>query len=901
MNSLMGKQWKKFYDNKQPMLPYQKSIEDTLSELHSSINGISESNAVKRLHTYGENTIEEAKATSLVRIFLNQFTSPLIIILLIAMGTTWFFEEYKDTIVIGIAVFGNALLGFFQEMNAERSMNALKKLLVPQALVIREGQDVQISATKLVPGDIVLLTSGSKVPADLRLIEINDLTIDESALTGESLPAKKGIHTISKDNLTPGDQVNIAFMGTSVVRGRGMGVVVETGKKTILGSIASQVASVEKTLTPLQEKMNRFSQFIVGMVLVGITLIFITGLIKGIPVSRLIFDVIAVAVAAIPEGLPIVVTIAMAIGIQRMSKKNTIIRTLPSVETLGSTTVICSDKTGTLTKNEMTVKKLFDGLQVYDVEGEGYDNNGSITLENKVIKQPHDGLLQLLKIGAVCNETRIVKKNNTYVINGDPTEAALIVSAEKAGMSHEKLLHEFKETAILPFESGRNFMATINHINGEKFLFVKGSPEVVAKLCTKAENGTIKEYMDSARSFGQNGLRVLAMAFRKIPESFELTEKNVNGLTFCGLQGMMDPPRAEVIAAIKDCQEAGIRVIMITGDHADTARSIGTMIGICKEDSLALSGEDLLQLSDAELFKKVEEVSVFARVAPEQKLRIVNQLMKRGEIVAVTGDGVNDAPALKAAHIGIAMGKSGTDVAKEAANMVVKNDNFASIFQAVYEGRVVFENIRKAVVFLIPTGFASIIVIIVSMLLGVPTPFLPVQLLWINLVASGIQDIALAFEPGDKHVLKQPPRNHTEGIMSRSLLHRTILVGIVISIGVLFVYTSSLEKGLDISLAQTMAVTTMVFFQFFQVWNSRSEKESIFTTDPFSNKFLFFGLTASVLAHIAVLYIPALEWLFSMQPLNFAQWSVVLLTASTVICVVEIHKSILRYMEKLKR
>lgn len=882
-------------------MEFYKLTHDAIFEhLHTAEKGLSEKEARRRLEVHGLNVIEETEGRGLLGIFLSQFKSPLIFILLIAGIMTYLFEEYKDTIVIAIAVLSNAIIGFLQEFNAERSIKSLKNMLVPKAVVLRDYDEVEINAEKLVPGDVVIMTAGSKVPADMRLLSAAELTVDESSLTGESLAVDKAPHALTRDNLTPGDQKNMVFMGTTILKGHAVGVVVQTGKHTVLGSIALRVSTVDIAKTPLQIKMNRFAQFVSGVVLTGVVLIFGAGIWTGLPSKELFFQVIAVAVAAIPEGLPIVVTIAMAIGIQRMAKKNTIIRTLPSVETLGSTTVICSDKTGTLTQNQMTVEKIFDGKHVYEVDGTGYDTKGSISHDGIKLKKPHDGLLTILKIGVLCNESILVHKGERITVNGDPTEAALIISAAKAGIHQEKIQSEIPLLQMIPFQSGKNYMATLHEIEGEKYMYVKGSPEALVALSEKGENTSTKEYLSQAEQMAKDGLRVLGMAYKKLPKSTKtISDKDIMGLIFCGIQGMMDPPRREAMSAVKSCQKAGIRVIMITGDHAVTAKAIGAMIGICEHTSPVITGVELEKMSDADLYSHVESVSVFARVSPEHKLRIVQQLMKRGEVVAVTGDGVNDAPALKAAHIGIAMGRSGTDVAKEAANMVIRDDNFASIFKAVYEGRVVFDNIRKAVAFLIPTGFAAIITILVTILIGVPSPYLAVQLLWINLVASGIQDIALAFEPGDRHILRQPPRSPNEGIMSRVLLHRSFLVGIVISVGVLFVYFFALQRGVDLDVARTMAVTTMVFFQFFQVWNSRSEKESIFTMNPLSNEFLFVGLIGSFLAHLLVLYHPALEWLFSMRPLDVMQWVQILAVASTIIIVVEIDKALRRKAEKV--
>ena len=877
------------------MEPYKLSIKELLFHLKTNEKGLSINEAEKRLKLHGLNLVQERGIKNPLLIFLHQFTNPLILILVLAGIVTFLLKEFKDTMVIAIAVMSNALIGFFQEFTAEKKMHALKSMLAPKVISIRDGEETEILAKNLVKGDIVLLSAGNKVPADMRLIEGNDISVDESALTGESVTVEKSIHALFKENLVPADQKNMLFMGTVVVKGSGVGVITQTGTKTVLGGIAEKVATVTDAKTPLQIKMDRFAIFISAIVLFGILIIFTTGIMKNLPIEQLFLQAIAVAVAAVPEGLPIVVTIAMAIGIQRMAKKNTVIRSLPSVETLGSTTVICSDKTGTLTKNQMTVEALFDGNYEYQVTGTGYESSGDILKNGKKIEKPHDGLRNVLRIGVMCNESVLYKKNGSTLVNGDPTEGALIIAAKKADI-HQNILYDLHHKIdILPFNSGQNFMACIYEIDGEHILMAKGSPEEIAGRSIESDNSTIDKHLEIAEKFAGKGLRVLAMAYKIVPKNItNIKPEDCQQMIFAGLQGMMDPPRPDAKTSIQSCQKAGIRVIMITGDHTITAKAIGSYLGICSPKSQVVNGSELEQMSDRDLFNKVQEVSVFARVSPNHKLRIVEQLMKHGEIVAVTGDGVNDAPALKAAHIGIAMGKTGTDVAKEASDMVLRDDNFASIFKAVYEGRVVFENIRKAVAFLIPIGFSAIITLFITTILGLPTPFLPAQLLWINLVASGIPDLSLAFEPGDKQILDKPPRKRGEGIMSKILLQRSILVGLLISMGVVIVFIMSLNNGLSLETGRTMAVTTMVLFQFFQVLNARSETVSIFKISIFSNKFLLFGLLGSAIAHILVLHIPAFEWLFSMTPLSFLQWVLIIIMASSVIIAVETDKALRR-------
>ncbi|HEX9911197.1 MAG TPA: HAD-IC family P-type ATPase, partial [Desulfatiglandales bacterium] len=765
---------------------------------------------------------------------------------------------------------------------------------------LREGKEKEIPSEDLVPGDIVLLASGGKVPADLRLFKTTELKIEEAALTGESVPVEKRPRPIQEENLTPGDQTNMAFMGTIVVNGRGRGIVVETGSKTVLGQIAREVKELSVTQTPLQQKIVKFAHFIGILVLGSAVAISILGLFLDMTIAEIFKIAVAASVAAVPEGLPVVVTITMAIGISRMAKRNAIIRKLPAVETLGSTTVICSDKTGTLTKNEMTVKVIYDGHHSYEVTGSGYEPKGEILHEWEPCDAATlEGICGVVRIGMLCNESNIVEQDGEFRVDGDPTEGALIVSAMKAGLIPEEEKTRYQQLSIVPFESERGFMATLHQHEHQRLIFVKGAPEKVLEMCTESASGNPfdrAKALEMAEHFARDGMRVLAMAYQEVPDDLpELTHQHVEGnLIFAGMQGMIDPPRPEAIEAVKGCREAGIRVAMITGDHAVTASAIGEMFGIARQRSEVLTGRELETMSDDDLFGRVKDVSVYARVSPQHKLRIVQQVMKHGEVVAVTGDGVNDAPALKAAHIGVAMGKTGTDVAREAADMVITDDNFASIFHAVGEGRVVFDNIRKVTLFLIPTGFAAIVSILVAMVLDIPFPYVAAQLLWINLVTNGLQDVALAFEPGEKDVIKRRPRKLKEGIMSRLMYERSLLVGMIISAGVIYNFIQALDDGVSLERARTIAVTTMVLFQFFQAWNSRSELQSVFRINPFSNPFLFYSMVAAFLAQLAVVYVPALNWVFRTEPLTGAEWIQIGFVALTVVLAVEVDKLIRR-------
>ena len=873
-----------------PMHWYQMKAQETLEKLVTTDDGLTEQEAARRLEQYGPNKLAEEERISRLKILLHQFTSPLIYILLAAAGVTLLLGEHIDTGVIIAVVLLNALVGYLQEFKAEESVRSLKQLLVAKARVVRDGREKEIPGTDLVPGDIVLLASGARVPADLRLLHTNELRIDEAMLTGESLPVEKQTAAIAEDNLVAADQTNMAFMGTAVVNGRARGVVFATAGATMLGAIAGEVRDIGLVRAPIQDKIDRFAKLI-GLIVMGASAaLFIIGLLLGESVKNMFMVAVAAAVATIPEGLPIVVTIAMAAGVARMAKNNAIIRKLPAVETLGSTTVICSDKTGTLTRNEMTVTRLFEGKFTCEVTGTGYEPAGEIFADDDEALQENGSLNRLLRIGLLCNESDLYEEEGRFKIDGDPTEGALIVAALKGGLLEDEEREEYPQLDIVPFESERGFMATLHEHRGRKLIFAKGAPERIVEMC--GIDTDKEEILSKAGYFAEKGLRVLAFAWKEAPrEQDELSRHDVeDGLLFAGLQGMIDPPRTEVVEAIAGCKRAGMRVVMITGDHAVTAQAIGRQLGILAGTEGVLAGRDLETMSDDALFERVRNVSVYARVAPEHKLRITRQLIRQGETVAMTGDGVNDAPAIKKADIGIAMGITGTDVAKEASDMVLADDNFTSIFHAVREGRIVFDNLRKVTFFLIPTGIAAIISIIGAMIFAVPIPYLPAQLLWINLVTNGLQDVALAFEPGERGILERPPRDPKEGIMSRLLVERTILVGMVISAGVVWNYLTALREGASLENARTVAVTTMVFFQFFQAWNSRSEYQSVFRINPLGNPFLFYSMIAAFFAQLAFIYAPPLQWVFRTVPLTGAEWLRILAVSALIIVVVEMDK-----------
>ncbi|MDA3788193.1 MAG: HAD-IC family P-type ATPase [Desulfobacula sp.] len=877
---------------------YKLEAKEAFDKLQTTGNGLLQDTAQKRLLEYGPNVFARKDKVSKIKIFLHQFYSPLIFILLVAAIVTIFLHEYIDTGVILAVVILNAIIGYVQEFKAEESMRALENMVLPMAKVIRDGKEKEIKSEDLVPGDIVLLTSGVRIPADIRLFKTIELKVDEAALTGESVPAEKITTAVSSNNLTPGDQKNMGFMGTIVVSGRGRGVVVETGNNTILGQIAKDVETVVSSKTPLQNKLEKFAKLIAVIVIGFSVLVLGVGISMGIKFSEIFMIAVATSVSAIPEGLPVAVTIAMSIGISRMSRRNAIVRKLSAIETLGSTTVICSDKTGTLTKNEMTVKMIFNCHRIYDVKGSGYTPSGEIFLDKQPITAKNDNCLDsILRIGLLCNESMLIEENSSFRVDGDPTEGALIVSAIKGGLDieNEKILYPQK--SILPFESERGFMATL-HSNqkGRASLFLKGSPEKILEMC---EDSLVKtpfdreEIVRTANFFASEGLRVLGMAYKDIDDAtIEIESSKLGkGFIFAGLQGLIDPPRPEAVKAVEECKTAGIRTIMITGDHAITAVAISKKLGIGDDTGYAVcTGKEIEEMNETQIGEKARNTSIFARVSPQHKLMITRQLVNQGEVVAVTGDGVNDAPALKMAHIGIAMGRTGTDVAKEASDMILTDDNFATIVGAVEEGRVVYDNIKKVVLFLVSCGLGELIAILVTITMGLPIPYIAAQILWLNLVTNGFQDIALVFEPAEKGIMKRKPRNPKESIMSPLLIQRSLLMGIVMALGTLFVFITRLEAGVSLENARTAALTTMVFFQFYQALNCRSETESIFKMSLVNNPFLLVSLCAAFFAQLAVIYVPALQWIFRTEAISFMGWVEILSVTITIVIAVEADK-----------
>ncbi|MDP2662419.1 MAG: HAD-IC family P-type ATPase [Dehalococcoidia bacterium] len=893
-------------DSRQPRW-HQLEVDEVLSRLQAGRQGLSPENAAERVGRFGYNELEVDERALPLEILLRQIQSPLIYILLAAGAVTAILRQYVDTGVIMAVVVLNSVVGFVQEYRAEQALRALAGMTAPKARVLRAGVELEIDPQEVVPGDAVLLESGVKVPADLRLFRTLELQADESVLTGESLPVAKTIDPIADPNAPLGDQGNMAFMGTIIVRGRGAGIAVATGMQTALGHISAQVRQVGEVKSPLQLRLSRFAQIIAILVIAVTALVFSLGLITEESLTTILLTAIATAVATVPEGLPVTITVALAVGAWRMAQRKAIIRKLPAVETLGSCTTICSDKTGTLTKNEMTVTRIYAAGQVFEVTGAGYAPEGYILLGGRrVSPYEYPALEMALRTGMLCNESSVYRDDGRYLADGDPTEAALIVAAMKGGLHREREEEDYPLLDEIPFESERQYMATLHGHACERLIFVKGAPERILEMCEGSYNGSVApldrlSVLQESYLLASEGLRLLAVAYKPAaPGSDEVDHRDVEtGLLFVGLQGMMDPPRQEAIVAVDSCKRAGIRVVMLTGDHAVTAGAIARQMTISSDPNVeVIDGRELDAMDDEELYARVERVSVYARATPQHKLRIVQQLRRSGEVVAVTGDGVNDAPALKQADIGVAMGVVGTDVAKEAADMVLADDNFATIYAAVEEGRVVFENIRKVIMFLIPTGLGLVLTVIASMVLGLPLPFLPAQAIWINLVTNGLQDVAMAFEPAEEDVGRRQPRDPREGLLTRPMIERIVLTGLVVLAGTFAAFIWQLGSGNSLEHARTVAMTTMVLFQNFHVFNSRSFSRSIFQVNPLSNRFLFATIVAALGLHVLALYWGPLQFVLRTEPLGLGTWLAIVSIAATVVLAIEAEKYIRRSISR---
>ncbi|MEW6222884.1 MAG: HAD-IC family P-type ATPase, partial [Candidatus Hadarchaeota archaeon] len=791
---------------------HSMKIEEVLRGSNSKLEGLSSGDATKRLQEFGPNELKKEKKVSPLRLFLEQFTNILIIILLIATVLSFALGEIYDAIVIVAIVIVSAVLGFTQEHRAEKALEALKKMTAPNAVVLRDGKEVQIPAVNIVPGDVLLLYTGDKVPADARLIEAMNLKIDEAPLTGESTPVDKDVRPLPEKTLIS-DRKNIVFTGTAVVYGRGKAIVMETGMNTEFGKIAKMVQVTEAEETPLEKRMSHVGKWLGILSITVCAVVAILGIARGFAILAMVLWGVSLAVAAVPEALPAVVTGALALGMRRMAKENALIRRLPAVETLGCTSVICSDKTGTMTKGEMTVQKAYVNGREMKVTGVGYDPHGEFLVDGKKIDPSKEKeLLTLLKTSAMCNDSKLEKKEKKWVVKGDPTEGALVVAAAKAGLWKEDLDKNEPRIGEIPFSSERTRMTTLHEVKGKGHVaYMKGAPEVVLKHCTKIYmNGKVRGLTEEDRKkalkvndkLADQALRNLALAYKELAEKApSFGEKDEKGFVFVGIMGMIDPPRQEVKEAIKLCKNAGIKVVMVTGDHALTAAAIARDLGLIEEnkEGKVLTGVDLDKLEDKKFAKIVEEVSIYARVLPEHKVRIVKALKKKGHICAMTGDGVNDAPALKMSDIGVSMGITGTEVTKEASDMVLADDNFATIVKAVKEGREIYGNVKKYLTYLLRSNIMEILVLasvmLISPIAAAAVALTTIQILWVNLTTDGLPAIALGVDPGDPDLMEQKPRNPKESVFTRDVKIYLVAVPVLMTVLLVGGYFYALNTG----------------------------------------------------------------------------------------------------------
>jgi magnesium-transporting ATPase (P-type) len=872
----------------------------------SADQGLDAGDARRRLDRYGPNRLPEAQRESALIRLLKQFHNVLIYVLLAAAVVTALLGEWIDTGVILAVVVVNAVIGFVQEGKAEQALEGIRKMLSLEATVVRDGRRQTIPADDLVPGDLVLLESGDRVPADLRLLSARNARVEEAALTGESVPVEKGAAPVPEETLL-GDRVNLAFSGTLVAAGQLRGLVVATGERTEIGRIGEMVSRVEKLTTPLLEKIDRFGKQLSVAILVLSAVLFLFGwFVRGYTLEEIFLVVVSFAVAAIPEGLPAILTITLALGVQRMAGRNAILRRLPAVETLGSVTTICSDKTGTLTRNEMTVGRVLTAEHRFGVSGSGYHPQGEFQLDGSDVRpDEHEILLEVARAGLLCNDAELARGGDgEWTLSGDPTEGAMLVLGAKAGLDREAELATRPRVDAIPFESENRFMATLHaEPDGGRVIYVKGAPERVLEMAdrVRAGGGTAEldegAWRERTDALADEGFRTLAVAVKEAPaDQEELGDEDVlGGFTLLGVTGMIDPPRPEAIEAVAICQRAGIRVKMITGDHALTARSIGARMGI-GDGTPAKTGRDVENASDRELLSIVREHDVFARSSPEHKLRLVRALQAQDEVVAMTGDGVNDAPALKQADIGVAMGIKGTEAAKSAAEMVLADDNFATIELAVEEGRTVYDNLKKTILFILPTNGAEALMVIAAVALAYAyLPVTPVQILWVNMVTAVTLALALAFEPTEPGIMERPPRARHEPILSGYLLWRIAFVSVIIAAACLWLFDWELARGATPERARTVAVNALVAGQLFYLFNTRYIMQSSLGVGRLlSNPAALVAAAILVVLQMVFTYLPIFQTWFGTAALEPVDWLWVLGVGVTVFVLVEIEKAVMR-------
>lgn len=887
-----------------PVAWHSLEPEHVMDRISATTDGLSSQEAEIRFAQYGANRLRPPKKKSTFARFLQQFHNLLIYVLLFSGGVTALLGHWVDSgVILGVVVI-NAVIGFIQEGKAEKALDAIRKMLSQQAMVKRDGRFTSLPAEQLVPGDVVMLQSGDKVPADLRLFKIKELRIEESMLTGESVPVEKNTVEVA-EQATIGDRKCLAYSGTLVTYGQGYGVVVETGDGTEIGRISSMLRHVEALTTPLLRQMATFAKWLtVAIGIIATTTLLFGVLIHSYGAGEMFLAAVGLAVAGIPEGLPAIMTITLAIGVQRMARKNAIIRRLPAVETLGSVTVICSDKTGTLTRNEMTVQMVGTGAGICEVSGVGYDPHGSFSLDGQAITPDEFPLLRELSLAALlCNDATVNENDGAWKMQGDPTEGSLVTFALKAGLDHNYCHNQFPRRDVIPFESQHRFMATLHYDHaGHGFIYVKGAPERILEMChlqrMRGEDVALdRGYWESAmEAMASRGQRLLAIAFKPVDAVQQaLTFPDVEGnLTLLGVVGIIDPPREEAIEAVRTCQAAGIRVKMITGDHATTARAIGARMGI-GDGVISVRGQELEGLDETGLRAAALRSDIFARVSPEQKLQLVTALQAEGNVVAMTGDGVNDAPALKRADVGVAMGINGTEVAKEAAEMVLTDDNFATIAHAVEEGRTVYDNLKKSITFILPTNGGEAFTIIAAIMFGTMLPITPAQILWVNMITAVTLALTLAFEPPEQDVMKRLPRNPRAPLLSGFLTWRITFVSLILVTGTFGLFVWERNHGASIELARTVAVNTLVMFEIFYLFSARYLLAPALTYEGLSgNRYIWYAIVILLILQLGFTYLGPMQTLFATTEMSIAAWLRVIAVSSTVLFLVEIEKAILR-------
>jgi len=864
-------------------------------------DGLSAEQAAKRLEEYGRNELPEGEQTSVVLKFFKHFHDVLIYILLAAAVVTALLGHWLDTAVIVVVAIVNATIGFVQEHRAEKALEGIKNMLSLEANVRRGGETVEVEATDVVPGDIVLLKAGDKIPADLRLFKTSNLAVEESALTGESTAVEKGTDALAEDAVL-GDRTNMAFSGTTVASGSGRGIVVATGRDTEVGKINKSMSEVEEMQTPLLQQTSRFGK-LVSIVIVGLAaLMFVFGyLLRDYETGELLLSVIGLAVAAIPEGLPAILSIILAIGVQNMAGRNAIVRNLPSVETLGAVSVICSDKTGTLTRNEMTVTSIMTQDREYSVTGTGYSPEGEIQRDEEQVEVSEDPVLDaFLRCVKNCNDASLRKdEEGHWVIQGDPTEGCLITLAAKADTE----VPEQKVASKIPFDSDYKYMAVLTEQDGRQVIYMKGAPDRLFDMADQqlGADGAVsfdrEAWEERMREHARQGERVIGVAMKELPEGetlSELTHDDLqDGLTLLGLAGIVDPPREEAIEAIRECISAGIQVKMITGDHKETAMAIGRQLGI-GDGEAGLEGKDIDGMSEEELVEAAQQYHIFARTSPQNKLQLVEALQSKGKICAMTGDGVNDAPALKRADVGVAMGIKGTEVSKDASEMVLADDNFATIVKAVKEGRRVYDNLKKTILFILPTNGAESFLIMASILLGTMMPMTPVQILWVNMVTSITVSLALAFERMEPQAMERPPRNPKTPLLSGYYIFRILFVSIILGGGTLAMNMSLLDQGYEQATVNTVTLHTIVVAQMFHLFNCRSELGQAFGPGFFSNRAVYIVSGLLILLQLSITYVPFMNTIFGTEPIALSYWTFPVLMGVAIFVIIELEKWISR-------